>query len=255
MFELDGRIALVTGGAGLIGEAICTALLEQGARVVVAEASEDLGERAADRLGPDASFEECDITDEGSVSRLIDTVTGEHGRLDVLVNSAYPRNDAYGRPYEDVTYADWCENVMDHLGGYYLTSRAAGAVMADQAAGGSVINMGSIYGVSAPDFSVYEGLDMTSPVEYAAVKGGVLNLTRYLASYLGPEGVRANVVSPGGVFDDQPEAFVERYEARTPLGRMANPEDVAGAVAYLASDAAGYVTGQNLVVDGGWTVT
>ena len=255
MFELDGRIALVTGGAGLIGEAICAALLEQGARVVVAEASEDLGERAVDRLGPDASFEECDITDERSVSRLIDTVTGEHGRLDVLVNSAYPRNDAYGRPYEDVTYTDWCENVMDHLGGYYLTSRAAGAVMADQSAGGSVVNMGSIYGVAAPDFAVYEGLDMTSPVEYAAIKGGVINLTRYIASYLGPEGVRANVVSPGGVFDDQPGAFVERYEARTPLGRMANPEDVAGAVAYLASDAAGYVTGHNLVVDGGWTVT
>jgi NAD(P)-dependent dehydrogenase (short-subunit alcohol dehydrogenase family) len=96
---------------------------------------------------------------------------------------------------------------------------------------------------------------MTSPVEYAAIKGGVINLTRYLASYLAGDGVRANVVSPGGVFDGQPEQFVERYEARTPLGRMADPADVAGAVAYLASDAASYVTGQNLVVDGGWTVT
>lgn len=255
MFELDGRVALVTGGAGLIGEAVCAALIEQGARVAVAEADEEPGAGAADRLGPDATFHRADVTDEGSVSRLVDAVAADHDRLDVLVNCAYPRNEAYGRPYEAVTYADWCENVIDHLGGYYLTSRAAGAVMADQADGGSIVNLGSIYGVAAPDFSVYEGLDMTSPVEYAAIKGGIINLTRYLASYLGDEGVRANVVSPGGVFDDQPEAFVERYEARTPLGRMASPEDVAGAVAYLASDAAGYVTGQNLVVDGGWTVT
>ena len=255
MFELDGRVALVTGGAGLIGEAIAAALVEQGGRVAIAEPDEELGAAAADRLGPDAAFYRADVTDEASVSRLVDEVTADHGRLDVLVNTAYPRNENYGRPYEEVTYEDWCENVLDHLGGYYLTSRAAGLTMAAQEGGGSIVNLGSIYGTYAPDFSVYEGLDMTSPVEYAAIKGGVINLTRYLASYLAPDGVRANVVSPGGVFDDQPEAFVERYEARTPLGRMADPEDVAGAVAYLASDAAAYVTGQNLVVDGGWTVT
>jgi len=255
MFELDDRVALVTGGAGLIGEAVCEALVEQGARVVVVEPDEELGGAVADRLGPAAAFRRADVTDERSVSRLVEDVTADHDRLDVLVNCAYPRNEAYGRPYEAVTYGDWCENVVDHLGGYYLASRAAGAAMAGQEGGGSIVNLGSIYGVRAPDFSVYEGLDMTSPVEYAAVKGGILNLTRYLAAYLGRDGVRANVVSPGGVFDDQPETFVERYETRTLLGRMADPEDVAGAVAYLASDAADYVTGQNLVVDGGWTVT
>jgi len=255
MFELDDRVALVTGGAGLIGEAVCEAFVEQGARVVVVEPDEELGGAVADRLGPAAAFRRADVTDERSVSRLVEEVTADHDRLDVLVNCAYPRNEAYGRPYEAVTYGDWCENVVDHLGGYYLASRAAGAAMAGQEGGGSIVNLGSIYGVRAPDFSVYEGLDMTSPVEYAAVKGGILNLTRYLAAYLGRDGVRANVVSPGGVFDDQPETFVERYEARTLLGRMADPEDVAGAVAYLASDAADYVTGQNLVVDGGWTVT
>ena len=255
MFELDDRVALVTGGAGLIGEAISAALLEQGARVAIAEPDEQLGAAAADRLGPDAAFYRADVTDERSVSGLVDAVVADHDRLDVLVNAAYPRNENYGRRYEEVTYADWCENVVDHLGGYYLTSRAAGAVMVEQADGGCIVNLGSIYGTTAPDFSVYEGLEMTSPVEYAAIKGGVINLTRYLASYLAGDGVRANVVSPGGVFDGQPEQFVERYEARTPLGRMADPADVAGAVAYLASDAASYVTGQNLVVDGGWTVT
>ncbi|MEF8840111.1 MAG: oxidoreductase [Haloarculaceae archaeon] len=255
MFELGGRVALVTGGAGLIGEAVCEALVEQGARVALAETDGEHGAAAADRLGPDATFHRADVTDERSVTALVDAVAADHDRIDVLVNCAYPRNEAYGRPYEAVTYDDWCENVVDHLGGYYLTSRAAGAVMAGQEGGGSIVNLGSIYGVRAPDFSVYEGLDMTSPVEYAVIKGGILNLTRYLASYLGRDGVRANVVSPGGVFDDQPAAFVERYEARTLLGRMAEPADVAGAVAYLASDAAAYVTGQNLVVDGGWTTT
>jgi NAD(P)-dependent dehydrogenase (short-subunit alcohol dehydrogenase family) len=255
MFELDGRIALVTGGAGLIGEAVCEALVEQGARVALAESDGERGSAAADRLGPDATFHRADVTDERSVTALVDAVVADHDRIDVLVNCAYPRNEAYGRPYEAVTYDDWCENVVDHLGGYYLTSRAAGAVMTGQEGGGSIVNLGSIYGVRAPDFSVYEGLDMTSPIEYAVIKGGILNLTRYLASYLGRDGVRANVVSPGGVFDGQPEVFVERYEARTLLGRMAEPADVAGAVAYLASDAAAYVTGQNLVVDGGWTTT
>jgi NAD(P)-dependent dehydrogenase (short-subunit alcohol dehydrogenase family) len=254
MFELDGRVALVTGGGGLIGEAVCAALVDQGASVALAEAATDHGTEVADRLGPAATAYPADVTDERSVDRLVDAVLEDHGGLDVLVNCAYPRNERYGRPYEDVEYGDWRENVLAHLGGYYLTSRAAGTVMVERG-GGSIINLGSIYGVLAPDFAIYEGLEMTSPVEYAAVKGGVINLTRYLASYLGRDGVRANVVSPGGVFDDQPEAFVERYEARTPLGRMADPEDVAGAVAYLASDAAAYVTGQNLVVDGGWTVT
>ena len=255
MFELDGRVAMVTGGAGLIGEAVCEALLDQGGRVALVEPDAERGAAAADRLGADATSYRADVTDEGSVSRLVESIVADYGRLDALVNCAYPRNEAYGRVYEEVRYEDWAENVLDHLGGYYLTSRAAGAVMAEQDEGGSIVNLGSIYGVRAPDFSVYEGLGMTSPVEYAAVKGGIINLTRYLASYLGSEGVRANVVSPGGVFDGQPERFVERYEERTLLGRMAAPEDVAGAVAYLASDAAAYVTGQNLVVDGGWTVT
>lgn len=254
MFELDGDVALVTGGAGLVGTAVVDGLVEQGATVVVADRPESDGERVADRLGT-ASFRPVDVTDEDEVVGLVSTVLDSHGRIDALVNCAYPRNENYGRQYESVTYGDWCENVRAHLGGYYLTSKAVGEAMRDQPAGGSIVNLGSIYGRQAPDFTLYEGLSMTSPVEYAAIKGGVLNLTRYLSSYLGPDGVRANVVSPGGVFDDHDETFVERYEERTVLGRMATPADVAGAVCYLVSDAASYVTGHDLVVDGGWTVT
>jgi len=254
MFDLDGTVALVTGGGGLIGEAVAEGLSAQGATVAVADLPESEGQRVADTIGDDAVFYPVDVTEEAAVADLVSTLVEEYGRIDTLANCAYPRNENYGRQYEDVTYDDWSENVLAHLGSYYLTSKAAGAVMRDQPSGGSIVNLGSIYGRQAPDFTLYEGLDITSPVEYAAIKGGVRNLTRYIASYLGADGVRANVVSPGGVFDGHDDTFVERYERRTVLGRMATPADVAGAVCYLASDAASYVTGHDLVVDGGWTI-
>jgi NAD(P)-dependent dehydrogenase (short-subunit alcohol dehydrogenase family) len=181
-------------------------------------------------------------------------VVDTYGRIDTFVNCSYPRNENYGQPYEEVTVEDWRENVDLHLNSYFLAAHAVSRIMVDQASGGSIVNFGSTYGVQAPDFSVYEGTDMTSPVEYAAIKGGVLNLTRYLASYLGTEGVRVNAISPGGVFDEQDPVFVERYEKRTPLERMAKPDDFKGPVVFLASDASAYVTGHNLRVDGGWTI-
>lgn len=254
MFELDGTVALVTGGAGLIGTAVVEALLEQGATVVLADRPESDGQAVTDELGSSATFVPTDVTDEDSVLSLTERVIELHDRIDTLVNCAYPRNENYGRVYEAVEYDDWRENVGSHLGSYYLTTKAVGELMKTQSGGGSIVNLGSIYGLQAPDFSLYDDLSMTSPVEYAAIKGGIINLTRYVASYLGAYGVRANVVSPGGVYDDHDETFVERYEKRTVLGRMANPSDVAGAVVYLASDAAAYVTGHNLVVDGGWTI-
>jgi NAD(P)-dependent dehydrogenase (short-subunit alcohol dehydrogenase family) len=249
-FDLTGATAVVTGGGGLIGSAVCDMLDDHGATVVVADVDAAAG-RAVESA---ARFVRTDVTSETDVRSLIDVTADEYGGIDVLVNAAYPRNDQYGRRYEDVAVDDWRENVDRHLTGCYVPTYYATQEMVD-GGGGSVVNFGSIYGVQAPDFTVYEGTEMTSPVEYAAIKGGIINLTRYLASYLGPAGVRVNAVSPGGVFDEQDETFVDAYERRTPLGRMATPEDVAGAVAYLASDAASYVTGQNLVVDGGWTVS
>lgn len=255
MFELDDAVALVTGGAGLLGTPACEALVDQGATVEVVDVDPAVGEPLADRLGPAATFREADVTDEASVDALVADVLDAHGGIDVLVNAAYPHTDGSRDDLDAVDYDQWCGALLAHLGGYFLTSRAVAGVMLDQPEGGSIVNFGSIYGRQAPDFSVYEGLDVTSSVAYAAIKGGVCNLTRYLASYLGPHGIRANVVSPGGVFDDQDPRFVERYEERTALGRMAAPEDVAGAVVFLASDASAYVTGHDLVVDGGWTIT
>lgn len=254
IFDLSDSIAVVAGGAGLIGTALCEGLADHSATVVVADAATERGEALADELGDDAEFLRVDITDVDSVGEMVETVLDRHGRIDAFVNCSYPRNENYGQRYEDVTVEDWRENLDLHLNSYFVAAHAVSLAMMDQDEGGSIVNLGSTYGVQAPDFSVYEGTEMTSPVEYAAVKGGILNLTRYMASYLGEHGVRVNAISPGGVFDEQHPEFVDRYEKRTPLGRMATPEDFEGAVVYLASDASRYVTGHNLVVDGGWTI-
>lgn len=253
-FDLSGKVALVTGGAGLLGRALSEALAEHGATVVIGDISVDPGTALAEELGADAEFRELDITSEDDARTVVEGVHDDYDGLDVLVNSAYPRNENYGRRYEDVSFADWRENLDLHLDGYFLTAHVASRLMMDDGIQGSIVNVGSTYGVQAPDFSVYEGTDITSPVEYAGIKGGIVNLTRYMASYLGQYGIRANTLSPGGIFDDQHARFVEEYERRTPLGRMADPDDLKGPVVFLASDAARYVTGHNLLVDGGWTI-
>ena len=146
----------------------------------------------------------------------------------------------------------WRADVDAHLNGYSFCCREAARAMRTNKRG-SIINFGSTYGMVAPDFSIYADLDMTTPAAYAAIKGGIINLTRFLASYYGKDGIRVNCVSPGGIANNQPEVFVQRYVSKTPLGRMGTPRDIAGAVVFLAADASAYVTGHNLVVDGGWT--
>lgn len=254
LFALDGQTAIVTGGAGLLGEETCAVLGDYGANVVVADNDRERGEHVADHLGDGAEFSCLDITDEDSIENLVRNVDADYDGIDAVVNCAYPQTKTYGQQFEDVTLREWNENVSMHLGGYYATCHHVAKTMVERGTGGCIVNLGSIYGVRAPDFSVYEGTDMTSPVEYAGIKGGVINLTRYLASYFGEQGIRANTVSPGGVFNNQNERFVQNYKERTPLGRMAEPEDVANTILYLVSDAASYVTGQNIVVDGGFSV-
>ena len=253
-FDLGGTVALVTGGAGLLGRALSEALAEHGATVVIGDTAIQPGTELAAALDGDAEFRELDITSEVDVKTTVQDIHDDHGGINVLVNSAYPRNENYGRKYEEVTFEDWRENLDLHLDSYFFTCHAVSRLMMEDENEGSIINVGSTYGVQAPDFSVYEGTNLTSPVEYAGIKGGVVNLTRYLASYLGEYGIRANTLSPGGIFDDQHPRFVEAYERRTPLGRMAEPDDFRGPVVFLASDASRYVTGHNLLVDGGWTI-
>jgi NAD(P)-dependent dehydrogenase (short-subunit alcohol dehydrogenase family) len=259
MFNLKGKTVIITGGAGLLGSAFSKACAEHGANVVIVDIDEEKANELIKQIKKETGnnnviFQKCDITNTNDIQNLIDTTLNKFGKIDALVNNAYPRNKNYGRKFEDVSYEDFCENVNMHLGGYFLITKEILKIMVKQNYG-NIINMASIYGFSAPRFEIYEGTNMTMPVEYAAIKGAIINITKYLASYLGKYNIRVNAISPGGIFDNQPEIFVKKYSDKVVLGkRMANTDDLTGVLIFLLSDASKYVTGQNIVVDGGFTL-
>jgi len=250
-FKLDGKVALVTGGAGLYGKQIVEALAEAGAHTVMA--SRDVNKLQAvtkllQKRGLNVSAEQLDQGSEDSILSLLDRLTREVGRVDVLVNNAVLRTmKGWSCPSVNFT-----ESMRVNATDVFLMTRTFGKLMADRG-GGSIINLGSIQGMVGPDFSLYEGLGMDAPPDYFFHKGGMLQLTRYAAAKLGPQGVRVNTISPGGFLSDQSPEFVDRYNARTFLGRMANNDDLKGVIVFLASDASAYITGVNIPVDGGYT--
>lgn len=255
MFDLKNKTVVITGGAGLIGNAFSRECVRCNANVVVVDIDEKRGNELVEEIkSSNIIFQRCDITNTNDIQNLIDTTLNKFEKIDALVNDAYPRNKNYGRKFEDVSFEDFCENVNMHLGGYFLMTQQVTKVMMKQNYG-NIINMASIYGFSAPKFEIYEETDMTMAVEYAAIKGAIINITKYLASYLGKYNIRVNSIAPGGVFNDQPESFVKRYSEKVVLGkRMANTDDLIGALIFLLSDPSKYITGQNIVVDGGWSL-
>jgi NAD(P)-dependent dehydrogenase (short-subunit alcohol dehydrogenase family) len=257
MRMLDGKVIVITGGAGLLGRQFCAAVAEHGGIAVVADrdvkAAKLVAEEIAAKYPGHVEAESLDITDKASVSELIKTLMDRHQRIDAVVNNAYPRNPNYGRRLEEVTYEDFCENVGLHLGGYFLVAQQFGLFFQEQG-GGNIVNMSSIYGAIAPRFEIYEGTTMTMPVEYAGIKGAVNHLTVYLAQYLKSGGVRVNCLSPGGIFDRQPESFVQKYNSHAGKIGMLNPNDMVGSLMFLLSDASRAITGQNLIVDDGFSL-
>lgn len=254
-FSLKGKIALVTAGAGpLFGSSLSEALAEAGATLISASRSRPRNEEFAAGLrsrGYDAVGMEFELGNPDSARKLREEVIGRFGRLDVLVNSALMR-DAYGGGFEDQTFEQWEKCGRGDLAGLFHICQLFVPDMVRQGHG-SIINISSIYGAVSNDPTLYEGTTMKQPPNYTFVKAGMVNFTRYLACYYGKQGVRANCISPGGYFDNQPGPFVEAYCKRVPIGRMLGNEDIKGAVVFLASDASQYVTGHNLLVDGGWT--
>lgn len=262
LFSLKGKVALVTGALGLLGKEHCTALAEAGASVVVTDLDEEQCRSFASAL-PKALGVGADITKKPSVEALCEAALAAYGRIDVLVNNAAV-NDMFENPeqagalskFENYPLSSWEKSLDVNVTGTFLCSQVMGKVMAD-AGTGSIINIASTYGIVGPDQSLYRKPDGTqafykSPA-YPATKGAIINFTRFLAAYWGHRGVRVNTLSPGGVENEQDEYFIENYSKRTPLGRMATPADYRGAIVFLASDASKYMTGANLVVDGGWT--
>ena len=252
LFDLRGKVALVTGGAGKFGRQIVEALAQAGARTVMASRQVDPLQKQADAFaaqGLEVEARQLDQGDPGSITRLRDEMLEAHGQVDVLVNNAVARVMKRGW---DETPERFAESLQVNAVGLFLITRAFGDAMAERGSG-SIINIGSIQGMVGLDLSLYEGLGMSSSPDYYMHKGGMMQLTRYVAARLGPRGVRVNTVTPGGMFADQHPTFVERYNQRTFLGRMANETDLKGAMVFLASDASAYVTGANLVIDGGYT--
>jgi len=249
LFSCKNRTAIVTGGCGLIGKEIVKGLSEYGANVYIADQNE---EEAKKLLSQNINYINLDITSEGSVQVALNRIVSETGKVDILVNSAYPRTKDWGAKFENVKFDSWKLNVDNHLGGYFLMCKETAMIMKKQG-GGSIINLASIYGVVAPDFSIYDDTEMTMPAAYASIKAGIIAMTKYIATYYGSCNIRANTISPGGIYDNQDPLFIEKYSRKTPLGRMGKPQEIVGAVIYLASDASSFVTGQNILVDGGWT--
>ena len=241
MGRLTNKVIVVTGGSGLIGRDILKYLDQEDAIAINAEIN--VGDSCEDR-----NFN-CDITKEESVQQLIDKVLVKYGRLDGWVNNAYPRTLDWANRFEEIPAESWKANVDYQLNSLFMCCQLVLKVMKQQRAG-SIVNISSIYGVVGPDFSVYDGTEITMPAAYSAIKGGIINFSRYLASYYGPHGVRVNCVSPGGIFNDQNPLFVKHYEAKVPLKRMGLPSDISPAVGFLLSDEACYITGHNMMVDG-----
>lgn len=258
MFALEGRTALITGGAGVIGGTLAETLGGLGARIAVHDLEPTRVDTQITTLkaaGIEAIGAPGDLESEAETDAVVNKVLTDFGGLDILINNAAfvgtSGLSGWNEPFERQSLESWNRAVRVNMTAVFqLTQRAAPALR--QSGHGSVINIASIYGLVGPDPALYEDLPMHNPAAYNASKGGLVQLTRWLSTMMAPK-VRVNAIAPGGLWRGQPEAFVTRYEARTPMGRLGKPEDLAGAVAFLASEASAYVTGVTLPVDGGWT--
>ena len=247
IFNLKNKVVLITGGLGIQGPEHKKAFEAVGAKVIVTDVN-----------GGDYQL---DVTKVESVNKTVEKVVTKYGQIDVLVNNAGATGKQVANAavsLENQQLEDWEYILKVNLTGTFLCAQAVGKVMAEKGKG-SIINVASIYGLVGPDFSIYKqseykGKKMGTPAAYAASKGGVISLTKYLASYWAKDGVRVNCVTPGGIFDKQSKEFVKAYLRNVPMGRMANKDEISGALLYLASDLASYVTGENIVIDGGLTI-
>jgi NAD(P)-dependent dehydrogenase (short-subunit alcohol dehydrogenase family) len=254
---LSKKIIVVTGGAGVLGRHFCAEIVKHGGVAVVADCDLDSVATVVAELNQVRSggceAASLDITNQKSVEALIANLHEKFGRIDAVVNNAYPRNKNYGRKLEDVTYEDFCENVGTHLGGYFLVAQKFGLYFRDHV-GGNIVNISSIYGMMAPRFEIYAGTSMTMPVEYSAIKSAVIQLTRYFASYFKGAGIRVNSLSPGGILGTQPASFLDGYNGYCASKGMLLPSDVVGALLFLLSDQSQFMTAQNLIVDDGFSL-
>lgn len=265
-FSLQNKNAIVTGGAGILGNKFCHGLAEYGAKVAVVDIREreaiELAKELEQVHGVEAMGVDCDVADPDSVKSMTSRIIDQFGTVDILLNNAASKSDdlsSFFAPFEDYSLKEWKNIMSTNIDGMFLVAQAVGKEMLSSGRGGSIIQTSSIYGIVAPDSSIYEGSEylgtqINTPAVYAASKAAVIGLSRYLAAYWAEQNVRVNTLIPGGVESGQNKVFVDQYSRRVPMKRMGTPDEFVGAVLFLASDASSYVTGQEFVVDGGLVV-
>ena len=254
-FKLNNKTAVICGALGLLGKEVCVALAQAGAKVIALDINEEQGllfQEECLKNNLILKYIHFDVTNLDSHKEFMETLNHEEGSIHVFVNTVYPCTEDWNHKLEGVKIDSWRKNIDMQMNSACLLTRDVAEIMKKNRISGSIINFGSIYGVVAPDFEVYTNTDLTCPAAYAAIKGGVINFSRYAASYYGKQGIRINCLCPGGIFNNQDKAFLSNYEKRTPLGRMGKPEEIAAAVLFLASEAASYITGTTFMIDGGW---
>ena len=256
---LKDKIIVVTGGAGLIGKEFIKTIVKHGGTAILADINIDLANETKEQLSKELDTTsidaiELDITSESSLLTAIQYLDEKYQRIDALVNSAYPRNKNFGKDVFDIDYADFVENLGLNLGGYFLTSQQFAKYFKKQGYG-NIVNISSIYGVVAPKFEIYDNTNMNSAIEYAAIKAGLIHMTKYMAKYFKGLNIRVNCLSPGGILNDgQPENFLQAYKDKCINKGMLNKEDLEGSLVYLLSDMSKYVNGQNIIVDDGFVL-
>jgi gluconate 5-dehydrogenase len=259
LLSLEGEVALVTGGAGHLGTAISAVLAELGARVVIASRDVQKCERRAKEISDSSAVEsdpigaEIDVTEKESIRECIEEVHSSFGKVSILVNNAW---EGQKNTWESIEMEDWKKDVDVSLNSVFRVTKMCFDDLRERK--GVILNIASMYGHVAPDYRLYEGEENANPPSYGAAKAGVIQFTRYLASFLSKHDIRTNSISPGPFpfpeLEEEDPEFINRLESKNPIGRTGDPPEMKGAVAFLCSDASSYVTGQNICVDGGWTV-
>jgi len=253
---LKDKVVVVTGGAGLIGQEFVRAIIEQNGIAIIADINKNEGQRVSNELSNKLKsnkidFFELDITSKKSLQECISYLDNKYGRIDALVNNAYPRNKNYGRHFFDVEYDDFVENVGMNLGGCITPSQLFSLYFQKQGYG-NIINISSIYGVISPKFEIYNNTEMTMPVEYAAIKSGMLHLTKYMAKYFKGKSIRVNAISPGGILNGQSKNFLREYNNQCSGKGMLDASDLSGTLIFLLSNMSQHINGQNIIVDDGF---
>lgn len=258
IFDLNNKVIILTGAAGNLGSQYAKGLSRAGANVVLSDIDylqcKKLSEQLKNEFNVDPLPIKTDLQKKSSIQKLVKNTMKKYSKIDVLINNAaYQGNDSIRKtPFETLSLKNWNQAISVNLTGIFLLCQEVGKIMKKQK-GGSIINIGSTYGIVAPDQSIYGNSGQNAGAFYAATKSAVINLTRYLASYWGKHGIRVNTLSPGGVKRNQTKSFISNYSKKTMLGRMAKNDEYVGAIIFLSSNASSYMTGSNLVIDGGWT--